>query len=167
MEVLHLLGFDPIMLGAQILNFLIIFYLLKRFLYKPVLDMVKKREDKITQGLKDAEEAQKALENALEEEKKILTKAQDNAKKIIEDARKEAVVLASEIENNTKARTEKLILEAKAKITQEAQDTEKKLSEKISILAADIITKSLKGVLSEKEQETITQKALKTIKRPN
>src|SRR4030042_5711258 len=109
MEFLQQLGFDPIMVGAQILNFLIIFYLLKRFLYKPVLDMVKKREEKITQGLKDAEDGNKALEKALEEEKKILTKAQDNAKKIIEDAKTEAGILALDIENNSKAQTEKLI----------------------------------------------------------
>src|SRR3989344_4208301 len=102
MEFLQTLGFDPIMLGAQILNFLIILYLLKRFLYKPVLDIVKKRENKITQGLKDAEDAQKALDKALEEEKKILSKASENAKKIIENAKEEALILAKDIGDNSK-----------------------------------------------------------------
>ncbi|PIR80361.1 MAG: ATP synthase F0 subunit B [Candidatus Levybacteria bacterium CG10_big_fil_rev_8_21_14_0_10_35_13] len=167
MEFLENLGFDPIMLGAQILNFLIIFYLLKRFLYKPVLDMVKKREDKITQGLKDAEDAQKALDKALGEEKKILSKASENAKKIIEDAKEEALILAKDIGDNSKTQTEKLLEEAKAKITLESLETEKRLSEKISTLAADMVSQSLKGLLSEKEKEEITKKTLKGIKHSN
>ena len=77
MDFLKNLGFDPVMLGAQILNFLIIFFLLKRFLYKPVLDMIKKREDVIKEGLKQSEEAKLNLEKTLLEEKRILTKAQE------------------------------------------------------------------------------------------
>ena len=75
MEILKNLGFDPVMLAAQIVNFLIILYLLKRFLYKPILEMLKKREDSIKEGLKQAEEARITLEKTLQEEKKILSKA--------------------------------------------------------------------------------------------
>ena len=55
MEILKTFGVDPIFLGAQIVNFLIIFYLLKRFLYKPVLGCLKTGRQ--NQGLKQAEEA--------------------------------------------------------------------------------------------------------------
>ena len=167
MDFFKNLGFDPVMLGAQILNFLIIFYLLKRFMYKPVLDMLKKREDAIKEGVKQAEDSKIALENALLEEKKILVKAQEEAKNIIEEAKAAALETSKEIEDNTKKETEKMLIEAKAQIEQESKNVEAKLSEKISILAADMLTKSLSGMFGEKEQKQIVNKALKEIKKVN
>lgn len=165
MEILENFGFDPVMLVAQILNFLIIFYLLKRFLYKPVLDMLKKREDTIQKGLEQAEEARITLEKTLEQEKKILIRARDEAKKITENARKQALETAAEVNKNTKKQTEKLITEAKIQIEQDASAVERKLSEKISILASDMLKKSLEGFFGEKEQKQIIKKTLKDIEK--
>jgi F-type H+-transporting ATPase subunit b len=167
MEILKNFGFDPVMLVAQIINFLIIFYLLKRFLYKPVLEMLKKREDSIALGLKQAEEARLTLEKTLEQEKKILSKAVDNGKKIIDETRTQAKQVALEIEENTKKQTEKMIQEAKQQIEQDAREVEKRLSEKVSVLALDMLTKSLEGMIGTKEQKQIVTKTLKQIKMTN
>jgi F-type H+-transporting ATPase subunit b len=167
MDFLKDLGFDPIMLGAQILNFLIIFYLLKRFLYKPVFDMIKKREEKINDGLKQAEDARITLENALEQESKILTKAQDQAKNILSDAKTQAAATASEIEERAKVSAERMIADAKQQMNDEATEIEKRISERTAIVAMDMLTKSLKGLFSEREQKEVISKALKSIKGSN
>ncbi len=164
MEFLKHLGFDPIMLGAQILNFAIIFFLLKRFLYKPVMDMVKTREDKITQGLKEAEQARLKLEEATEEEKKILTKAQSQAKELLEESKKQALANASVIEEEANKRAERLLEETKSQLFLEALEIERKLAEKTSIIAVEMLTKSLKGLLKETEQRDIVAKAIKSMK---
>ena len=164
MEFLKTLGFDPVMLGAQILNFLIIFYLLKRFLYKPVMDMVKTREDKIVQGLKEAEEARLTLEKTIAEEKKILSKAQTQAKNILEEAKVQAVEISKDIEENTKKQTEMMLTQAKETIEREAKDTEGLLAQKISIIASDLLTKSLEGMFTDTEQKQILDKTIKKIK---
>ena len=57
-------GIQPLLLAAQIVNFLILAYILKRFLYKPVLEVLKKREKKIKDGLQAAEEGQAFLDKA-------------------------------------------------------------------------------------------------------
>ena len=165
MEILKNFGFDPVMLVAQIINFLIIFYLLKRFLYKPIFAMLKKRQDAIIEGQKQAEEARLTLEKTLSDEKKILTKARDEAKNITEDAKKQAIELATAINENTKKQNEKLLIEARAQIEQEVREVEKKLSEKISLIAKDMLTKSLEGIISEKEQKQIVEKTIKNIKK--
>jgi F-type H+-transporting ATPase subunit b len=165
MEILKTFGVDPILLGAQIVNFLIIFYLLKRFLYKPVLGMLKKREDKIKEGLKQAEEARLTLEKTLEEEKKIFAKAHDEAKALVEDAKLQAVEASREIEDNTKKQAEKILLDARAQIEQDTKRMEQELGEKISVLAEGMLEKSLQGVFGEKEQKQILSKALKNIKK--
>jgi F-type H+-transporting ATPase subunit b len=164
MEILKTFGLDPILLGAQIINFLIIFYLLKRFLYKPVLGMLKTREDKIKEGMKQAEEARLTLEKTIEEEKKILTKAHDEAKSLITDAKTQAIEVSREVEENTKKQAEKILVDARAQIEQDAKRMETELGEKISILAKDMLTKSLQGTIGEKEQKQIAEKAVKNIK---
>jgi len=167
MEILKNFGVDPILLGAQIINFLIIFYLLKRFLYKPVLGMLKKREDKIKEGIKQAEEARVTLEKTLEQEKKIFAKAHEEAKSLIADAKTQALEVARDVEENTKKQVEKILADAKAQIDQDAKRMETELGEKISILAKDMLEKSLQGVFGEKEQKQILEKALKNIKKSN
>lgn len=167
MEILKNFGFDPVMLVAQIVNFLIIFYLLKRFLYKPVFEMLKKRQDTIADSLKRAEEIKVTLENTVEEEKKILLKAQSEGKKIIDDARLQASQAAKEIEENTKKQTEKMILEAKQQIEYESKEIERQISEKVSMLASDMLTKSLEGIFNAKEQKQILDRSLKQIKKVN
>lgn len=167
MEILKTFGFDPVMLGAQIVNFLIIFYLLKRFLYKPVLEMLKKREDAIAKGLEQAEQSRLTLEKTLEQEKKILTKASEESKKIMEEAKFQAIEISKEIEENTKKAAEKMLIEARQQIEQDAKETEKMLSEKVSIIAAGMLTKSLEGMFGKKEQKQIADKALKEIKKIN
>ena len=165
MDILKDFGVDPVMVVAQIVNFLIIFYLLKKFLYKPVLGMLKKRADKIEEGLKQAEESRLALEKTLEEEKKILSKAQDEAKKIIEESRTQAIEVSQKIEEDTKKQAERILLEAKEQIDQESKKTEIRLSEQVSRLAEEMLTKSLEGFFGEKEQKQIAQKVVKQIKK--
>lgn len=164
MEILNNFGFDPVILVAQIVNFLIILYLLKRFLYKPVLSMLKKRKETVEEGLRQAEEARITLEKTIEEEKKILTKAQDEAKKIIEETKKQSLLLSQEAETNTKEKIEKMLLEARQKIEEEEKEIEAKLSKKLTNIAVGILQKSLERVFSEKEQKQIVEKALKQIR---
>lgn len=167
MEILKTFGFDPVMLVAQIVNFLIIFYLLKRFLYKPVFEMLKKRQDTISDSLKQAEEIKNTLEKTIEEEKKILLKAQDEGKKIIDEAKLQAIQTAKEIEENTKKQTGKMLIEAKQQIEYESKEIEREIAEKVSILASEMLTKSLEGVLDAKQQKQILEKSLKQINKLN
>jgi F-type H+-transporting ATPase subunit b len=167
MEILKTFGVDPILLVAQIINFLIIFFLLKRFLYKPVLGMLKKREDKIKEGIKQAEEARVTLEKTLEQEKKIFAKAHDEAKALILDAKNQALEVSREVEENTKKQVEKILIDARTQIEQDTKRMEQELAEKVSGLAKDMLEKSLQGVIGEKEQKQILNKALKNIKKTN
>ncbi|MEO5755486.1 MAG: F0F1 ATP synthase subunit delta [Mesorhizobium sp.] len=99
---------DWFTVGAQILNFLVLVWLLKRFLYKPVLDAIDKREKRIAATLADAaaSKAQAASErdallaknNAFDEERTaMLAKATEDAlrerKRLTDAARKAAEVL--------------------------------------------------------------------------
>lgn len=86
MEALSNLGVDWRLFLAQAVNFLILLFVLKRFAYTPMLRFLDERSTKIEKGLKDAEAANKRLEEAQKEQKSILTEAQKEARTIVEEA---------------------------------------------------------------------------------
>jgi F-type H+-transporting ATPase subunit b len=101
---------DWFTVGAQALNFLILVWLMKRFLYKPILHAIDEREKRIAKELADADakkvEAQKEHDefqhkNAEFDQQRaaLLSKATDEAQaerqRLLDEARKAAVALSS------------------------------------------------------------------------
>lgn len=167
MEIVKNFGLNPVLLGAQIVNFLIVFFILKKVLYKPVLEVLKKRQTTIKEGLRAAEEARIKLEKVVVEEKNILRQAQLQSKKIIEDATEESVEIARRINEETKKQTEKLLNDTREQISRESIETEKRLASSTSKLAITILEKALKDFFSPKEQKEVIANALKKIKKNN
>jgi len=164
MEIIKNFGVNPILLAAQVINFLIIFFILKKFLYKPVLDILKKRQITIRDGIKQAEEARIKLEKVVAEEKNILRNAQLQAKKIIEESKVEAIEQTREANESAKKRTEKMINDAREQITRESMETEKRLAVNTSKLAVSFLEKTLKEFFSAKEQKEVLSNALRTLR---
>lgn len=163
-EVLNNFGVEWQLLLAQIINFVIIFYLLKRFLYKPIFNMLKKREDAIKQGLSKADESKKALDEALVKEKKIIKEAQDTAKKIIQEAKENSVTVAKEIEEKAKKQADQMVADARVQIDREARQAEKELEKHVGELSVKILKQSLDNVFTDKEQTEVVAKATKALK---
>jgi F-type H+-transporting ATPase subunit b len=108
---------------AQIINFLILVWLLKRFLYKPILNAIDEREKKIASELEDAKQKEEKAEKEKaefkqknnsfnSERKKLMDKAVEEAneksQELLEDARNEAEALRSKLEKISKEAQENL-----------------------------------------------------------
>ena len=167
MEIIKNFGLNPVLLGAQIVNFLIVLFILKKFLYKPIFEVLKKRQTIIKEGLKQSEEARIKLEKVVVEERNILRQAQLQSKKIIEDAKLESLEITKQMNMEAKKQTEKMLSDAKEQITKESIETEKKLAASTSKLAVTILKKALKEFFPPKEQEEVVSQALKKIKKIN
>jgi len=165
MEMLEEFGFNPTLFVAQIINFVIIFFVLKKILYKPVMDIISKRDKEIRQGLKDKEEAEILLEKAQEKEKEILQKAQKRAEQIINEAKIEATDIKNQSEENTKKDAERILAQARDTISQETKIAEEHLTNKIGSIAIGLLEKSLQGVFGKKEQDVIIKKAETELKK--
>ena len=163
MEIIKNFGVNPILLAAQIVNFLIVFFILKKFLYKPILDLLKKRRITIQEGIQQAEKAREKLEKVIIEEKNILQSAQMTAKKIIEDAKQESIVITKQMNDNAKKQTERILNLAKDQIARESLQTEKRLAVNTSRLAVTFLKKALEEFFSQKEQKEVISNALKKI----
>lgn len=164
MEILNNFGIDPKLLGAQIVNFLIVLYLLRRFLYKPILDNLEKRKTLIKEGLDKTEEARIRLEKAEEQERQILQAAQAQAEKILEDAKKESLEVLQKTEEDARIKVENMLIQAREQIAFETKTAEKKLGLEVSRLAIDFLQNGVKNLFSKKEQELVMRNVLRKFK---
>lgn len=164
MEIIKNFGLNPVLLAAQVVNILIVFFILKKFLYKPILEVLGKRQVTIKEGLKAAEDARIKLEKVVVEEKNILRTAQLQSKKIIEDAKLESEEIAKQMNEVSRKQTEKLLNDAREQIAKESIETEKRLALNTGKVAIAILDKALREFFSSKEQKEVISQALKKIK---
>lgn len=94
-------GVQPVYLAAQVVNFLVLLLILKKFLYKPVLKVIEDRRKAIADGLNNSkkiaaqlqateQESAEKLSEVSKQAQLILDHASNNANKIIADAHKQA-----------------------------------------------------------------------------
>lgn len=147
MELLGSLGINGKLFLAQLVNFAILFFVLKKFAYQPILKVLDDRKDKIEKGLKNAEEAGEKLEKITIKEKEVLSKANAKAQSILlqaeskaEKNRQIAVKKTEEDVNILMKRAEQRIQEKKEQMLDDLKKdvaelvvlaTEKVLDEKI------------------------------------
>lgn len=165
MEKFAQFGVEPILLAAQIINFLVLLYLLKRFLYKPVLDMLKKREEKIKEGLSAAEKGEALLVKAKEEEKKILTKAGEEAGVVIAQAKERGTAIAEEFLSKAKEESEQILSDAKGEIDQEKKRIEMEIERKVIQTSLAHLEVILPKVLSKQDHLRILEGGEKLLRK--
>jgi F-type H+-transporting ATPase subunit b len=81
---------DWITVSAQIINFLILVWLLKRFLYQPVIRAMDRREQRIADRLKQAEERQQEAEDSTRHYQAKRDELERSRAQLLEEAREQA-----------------------------------------------------------------------------
>lgn len=102
LNILGKVGFDWQVALANLFNFLIIFFVLKKYAFGPIGKIIKERQASINEGLASAEKNTKLLENTKKEQEQILLNARAEANHIILEAKKEAVIKREQLVEDTK-----------------------------------------------------------------
>jgi len=156
---------DWFTVGAQALNFLVLIWLMKRFLYKPILHAIDEREKRIAATLADADakkaEAQKQQDDFQQknedfdkERAALVTKMQAEAKaegeRLVADARKAADVLTAKREESLKSETQALT----ASLTNRTQEVVFQIARKaLSDLATTTLEERMGEVFTRRLRE--------------
>ncbi len=101
------LGINLGLLIVQIIAFIIVFLTLNAWVYKPMLNMMETRKQKIAQGLEDARVAAEARANAEKEAAKIIADAQTEASKIVREATERAAAAGQDVKAAAEAEAAK------------------------------------------------------------
>ena len=163
MELLKNLGVDGPKLIAQLINFGIVMFVLWRFAYKPVLEMLENRRQKIAEGMDNAEKIKSELAETQAERDKVLTEANQKAEKLIADA-KDAAKQVGEAEGQRAVKQAEEIIRKAREVTEADRDRMMaELKSEIGRLVVDTTTKVSGKVLTSEDQQRLideTQKEL-------
>jgi len=161
---LEALGINLGYLFVQILNFAIIFVVLRVWVYKPILGLLERRRERIAQGLEDARVAAEARANAEKEAQAILGRAQADANQKVRESAERAEQVAREIH----AAAEKDAAAVRQAAAGEAEQARSaalgELRGQVAALAIAAAQKLIGESLDEKRQRHLVQEFFSGIK---
>jgi len=157
MEILGNLGINGKIFLAQIVNFFLLMYLLKRFLYRPLLDIMREREKRIKEGLKNADKAEARIQEIEANSQKQLEKAAREADKILEKAHAEGEEHKKDLMRETQEEITRLREEAKESLKKEKE----RLIEEVRKETGEIAVQIAKKIVQEKISSPDKRKLLK------
>ncbi|OGD85624.1 ATP synthase F0 subunit B [Candidatus Curtissbacteria bacterium RBG_13_35_7] len=163
MEIFENFGIQPTLLLAQIVNFLIILFLLKKFFYKPILKVLDERKSRIEESLKNADLIEEKLKKTEEKSALILQDTQKNAQELIDNAKKEAGNIQDQASKDARKTIEEAIIEAKKQIEAQRLEMQNKLEKETVGLVADVVKKVLRRNLKPQEKQDLTKSAISEI----
>jgi F-type H+-transporting ATPase subunit b len=138
----------------QIVIFVGLILLLKKFAWKPILDAVNEREEGIKNALLAAENAKKDMQNLKADNEKLLAEARAERDLMIKEAREIKEKMIADAKSEAQAQGEKMIDQAKASIESEKNAAMAELKNQVSSLSLEIAEKLLQDELSNKEAQT-------------
>lgn len=152
------LGIDWKLLLFQTVNFLLLLFILKKVLYKPILNFLENRRKKIEEGLEKAERFETEWQKIKDIEKEKMSEVEKKAVQVMEKARLDAEKREKEIMEIAHEKSGKIIEEAKKEISQEKEKVLEELKKETADFIVFATEKILKrAVRSEDEKEIIKE----------
>lgn len=149
----------------QVLIFVGLILLLKKFAWKPILDAVNDREQGIKDALLSAENAREEMQNLQADNQRILNEARAERDAMLKEARELKEKMIADSKHEAQEAGQKMIEQAKAAIESEKNAAMAELKSQVSTLSLSIAEKLLKEELSNKEAQTkLVEKMLGDVK---
>jgi F-type H+-transporting ATPase subunit b len=147
-------------LAFQVINFLILLYLLNRFLFKPVLARLDERSAKIAKGLEDAKVAARDRELARAEREAAVAEARKEANEMIARANKIAEDTRNEILTSARADAEKVSTRAREEIVAEKDKAMAEIRGQVAELALAAAGKLVRRQMDDPTQRRLVEEFL-------
>ncbi len=162
-ELAREFGWNKILFIAQVINFILVIFVLKTFAFKPILAILEQRSKRIEEG----EEKLKRIETQLAESEKAtaetIEKANADAKRLIEEAKASAVTLSEEKAQEAISSAQAILAKAEEAAKAERATMVTELKKDFGRLVAATTTQVTGKVLSEADQKTINEDALAAV----
>src|SRR5213076_250275 len=156
-------GWDPRLFFSQVISFIIVALLLKRFAYKPILNVLQQRRQQIAQAHLNAEKIKQQLAEAEQRHAEILAKANAEAQKMIEEARTSAAHLADRKQQEAIAAAEQILAKAREASAIEHERTMMQLKRELGRLVVETTAKVTGKVLTSEDQQRLQEETARQL----
>lgn len=145
----------------MLLAFLVVFFLMAKFGFPVITNMVEERKNFIDESLKSAREANEKLANIKVESEAILNEARKQQATILKEAMATRDQIVSEAREKAQTEGQKLLEEAKAQISVEKENALRDIRSTVAELSVQIAEKVVRRELNtDGEQEKLIQRML-------
>lgn len=136
-----------------ILAFVIVFFILKKFAWKPILESMNKREQGIAESLATAQRVREEMSQLKSENEALLVKAREERGVMLREAKETKDKIINEAKEQAKIETNKIIAEAQSAINQQKMAAVIDLKNQVGNLVVEVSEKILRRQLSDKEEQ--------------
>ncbi len=157
-------GVQPIYLAAQAVNFLILVIVLNKFLFKPLLNVLEQRKQKVAESLDNAEQIKLKLSEAESEAEEKVAHASRQAKTLLENAANRADRIIADAHEKAHADAEHIINKGKASVEAEREAMQKEVQQEFAKLLVLGIEKVSGKVLNEGDHTKIVDETIEGLK---
>lgn len=137
----------------QLILFIGLVILLKKFAWGPILKSVGEREQGIQDALDEAEKARKEMQNLNADNARILKEARAERDLLLKEAREMKENIIAEAKEEAQIQANKVVEQAQATIEAEKQAAISDIKKQVADLSVDIAEKVVRGELSDKKKQ--------------
>lgn len=146
----------------QLLIFIFLVLLLKKFAWKPILDTVNERESSIKDAMSEADKARNEMAAIQESNQKVLKEARAEREALLKDARNTGAEIVAQAKSDAKTEANKIISQAQEAIQNEKRAAVNELKNQVAQISLEIAEKVIDTELANKDKQAqLVDKLLK------
>lgn len=149
------LGIDLNIIPAYIINFLILFFVLKHLLFGRIKEVMNQRRDRIVSDIEDANKDKVQSQKLVQESRLELKQAKDQGKDVVKTYKTKAEALYDEIVGDAKKEATTVLDRAKVEIEREKHKAEDEIKSQSINLAVIMASKALEDSIDEETHKKL------------
>ena len=163
MQSLDVISVNIWQMAASLANLVLLFLIVKKFLYKPVKNMLRQRREAIDRDYSDANEAkEQALSDKAAYEEK-LSHAKEESEEILKNAVRRAQLREEEILREANNKAARVMKRAEEQVEMEKKRAINEVKDEVSDMAIGIASAVLERDISPEEHETLIDEFIRTM----
>jgi F-type H+-transporting ATPase subunit b len=156
-------GWNTWLFLSQVISFVAVALLLRKFAYKPILAVLEERRERIAQSLRNAEKIKQELAEAEQRRGEIMAKAIADAQRLINEAREASARLTERKEQEAIAAAEQILEKAREAAGLEYERTMAELKREVGRLVVETTAKVTGKVLTSEDQRRLQEEAARQL----
>ena len=162
-ELLNTFGVEWPKFLAQLILFIIVYFVLKKFAFGPIIAMLEERRKLIEEGQLNAQKIKQQLAQAEQRHTEILAQANVEAQKLIDKARESAGIVADKKMQEAVASAEQMIAKAREASALEYERSMEQLKRELGHLVVETTAKVTGKVLTADDQKRLQEEAARQL----
>ena len=147
-----------------LIAFGVVFFILAKYAWKPIVGALKEREQNINDSILEAENVRKEMQNLKSENEELLAQAREERAKMMRDAKETRDRIISEAKEEARAEMTKIVADAQSVIHQQKMAAITDLKNQVGNLVLEVSEKVIRRELNNRtEQEKYIQQLTQNV----